>query len=160
MSAWPLRSGRPGWRDTRRRRQGNRRGQGRADSRGSWLALQKSFRTLERDDIPARRAAAVLPLFPPILFSHCCGARRSLSLPGRRQIGAHSLNASLPSDRFAQCRMRIVLPTSMGSPPISPARQTSPIRSPAWVTTMPPPSIQWWTSSNSSFVNPSSPSSR
>ena len=69
------------------------------------------------------------------------------------------LECLAPSRSIRQCRMRVILQTSMGSPPISPAKQTSPIRSPTWATTMPPPSIQWWTSSNSSFVNPSSPRS-
>jgi hypothetical protein len=72
-------------------------------------------------------------------------------LPDAQQIvtildifGAHFLNTSRHPDRFAQCRMRVVLQTLIGSPPISSAKQASPIRSPTWATTMPPPSIQWW----------------
>jgi hypothetical protein len=50
----------------------------------------------------------------------------------------------------------IVLPMSTASAPISMASATSPIMSPAWVPTMPPPTMRWLSSSNSSLVKPSS----
>src|SRR6476620_7555194 len=44
------------------------------------------------------------------MSSHCLSSRRrdSLSLPGRRQIGAHALeHFRRHADRFAQCGMRV-----------------------------------------------------
>ena len=50
----------------------------------------------------------------------------------------------------------MVLPMSTSSAPISMARATSPIMSPAWVPTMPPPRMRPEDASNNSLVKPSS----
>jgi hypothetical protein len=61
------------------------------------------------------------------------------------------------ADRFAQRRVRVDgLADVDRVAPISMARQISPIRSPACVPTMPPPTMRCVASSNSSLVKPSS----
>ena len=83
--------------------------------------------------------------------------RRYFLLVGGRSVHTPSnTSAAMPIDSHKVGCGWIVLPMSTGSQPISTARQTSPIRSPAWVPTMPPPSSRWFASSNSSLVKPSS----
>src|SRR5262249_23848920 len=75
---------------------------------------------------------------------------------GRSVQTPSNTSAAMPIDSDKVGCGWMVLPISTGSHPISTARHTSPIRSPACVPTMPPPSSRWLLSSKSSLVKPSS----
>src|SRR5471032_3698308 len=85
---------------------------------------------------------------PPAAYFLRCGGR-SVHTPSYN-------SAAMPIDSpSVGCRW-IVLPISSASAPISIARHTSLIRSPAFVPTIPPPMIRCVSSSKMSLVKPSS----
>src|SRR5437762_777494 len=102
-------------------------------------------------DFSRRRHAMIFQCVAAQLFFHhvlplslvAQTPTRYLFLAGGRSVHTPSnTSAVMPIDSHNVGCGWMVLPTSTGSHPISTARQTSPIRSPAWVPTMPPPSTR------------------
>src|SRR5215470_20222947 len=111
----------------------------------------------EAGDTPTHHGAVALPWLP-LTRSHRRpgGMHHFLFIGGRSVHTPSNTSAAIPIDSHKVGWGWMVLPISIGSQPISTARQISPIKSPAWVPTMPPPSTRWLDSSNRSLVKPSS----
>src|SRR4029453_9708161 len=89
-------------------------------------------------NLPRRGKLVVLErVDAQLLFSH--GASYFFFAGGRSVHTPSNTSAAMPMDSLSVGCGWIVLPISVGSQPISTARQTSPIRSPACGPTMPPP---------------------